>query len=116
VLFARLAAAQMVETKVGDDAVDPGVERALEAEVPEMAIRLQERFLVDVLRVGLRTGEVQRQAQDRVVVLADECLERGAVTALRRADQIAVFYATQGTCHFRPGWSCYLPWPQARQA
>ena len=46
----------MVEAEVGDDAVDPGVEGALEAEVAEVAISLEEGLLLDVLGILLGTG------------------------------------------------------------
>src|SRR5258708_23384496 len=48
VFGARLAAAQVVQAHVGDDAVEPGIEAALEAETVYVAINLEEGFLVDV--------------------------------------------------------------------
>ena len=46
---AGLPLAQMIEAEVGDDPVNPGIKRALEAEIPDMAIGLQEGFLEYVL-------------------------------------------------------------------
>jgi hypothetical protein len=62
----------MVQAQVGHNAVKPGVERALEAEVPDVSIGLQEGLLVDILGVLLGTGQVQGQPQDRLVVLPDQ--------------------------------------------
>ena len=80
----------MVEAKIGDDAVDPGIERALEPEAPQVAISLKEGFLVDVLGVVFRGGQPQRQSQNCLVVLAHQLLEGGAVPALRLTDQDAI--------------------------
>src|SRR5216684_5001933 len=45
ILGARLAAAQVVQANVGDDAVEPGVKAALKAETVEIAVDLQKCFL-----------------------------------------------------------------------
>ena len=48
---ARLAAAQVIQADVGDDAVEPSVKAALETEAMEVAVDLEEGFLVDVASV-----------------------------------------------------------------
>src|ERR1035437_7791288 len=96
IFAAALAAAQVVQAKVGDDPVEPGVERALKPEVSQVAIGLQERLLVDVLGVLLVAQHVQRQAQDRLVETAHQRVERGPVSALRLADEVIIFGALEG--------------------
>ena len=62
VFLAHLALAQLVETQVGDDAVNPGVERALKAEIVDIAVSLQKGVLVNILRVLLGAASCGRQA------------------------------------------------------
>src|SRR6266550_3548221 len=45
VFGARLSAAQVVQADVGDDAVEPGIKAALEAESVEIPVDLEEGFL-----------------------------------------------------------------------
>ena len=68
----------MVEAQVGRDAVDPGVERALKAEVLQIPVSFEKGLLMDILRVLLRAGEPECQPQNRAVVLADQCVKRSA--------------------------------------
>src|SRR5215469_11651027 len=91
----------MVKTQVGDDAVHPGIEGALEAEIPQMAIGLEKGLLVNILRLGFRAGEMERQTKHRLVVLADEFLKRSARSALRFAYQIAIIDAVECVAHHR---------------
>src|SRR5258708_19257182 len=44
----RLSAAQVIQADVGDDAVEPGVKAALETKTMEIAVNLEESFLVDL--------------------------------------------------------------------
>ena len=88
VIFAAgFFAAELVETEVGDDAVDPGIERALEAEVADVAVGFEEGFLVDIFRIAFRTGEMEGEAEDLVLVLADEGVKGYAGAGLRFADE-----------------------------
>ena len=77
----------MVEAEIGHDAVDPGVEGALEAEVAHALVRLQERFLINVLGFVLRSGEMHGQPENGLVVMPHQLLEGSAIAALRFADQ-----------------------------
>src|SRR5512146_136044 len=99
IFLAHLALAEMIEAEVGDDPVDPGVERTLEAEAAEVSIRLEERVLVDVARVLLGTGQMQGQSENRVVILTDEFFEGTSVTALRSADQLGIVDAAWALPH-----------------
>src|SRR6266550_7606137 len=72
---ARLAAAQMVQANVGYDAVEPGVKAALEAETMEIAVDLQECFLVDVSGILGALHEIQGQPQDVPIIAAHQFLE-----------------------------------------
>ncbi len=94
-LVFRMAAtaAQMIEADVGHNAINPGVEGAIEAEPRQVAINLQECFLVDVLGVFGAAQNVEREAQNLAVVALDENFEGGAVARLRALDEDAVISA-----------------------
>src|SRR5262249_32720267 len=51
ILGTSLAASQVVQADVGDDAVEPGVKTALKAEAMKVAVNLQKGFLIDVARI-----------------------------------------------------------------
>ena len=52
---------KMVEAEIGDDPVDPGVERTFETKAAEIFVRLQKGVLVNILGVGFRSGEVKSE-------------------------------------------------------
>src|SRR6266436_1571826 len=87
VFLPDLSLAEVIETEIGDDAVNPGVERALEAKTAYILVGLEEGLLEDVLGVMLGSGEVQGKPQYGLVVMANQFLEGGAIAALRLADQ-----------------------------
>ena len=89
----------MIETEICHDAVHPGVEGALEAEIAEMTIGLKKCFLVDVLGLSLRAGQMQREPQHRLVVLTHELFERSARAALRFAYEVGIVDAVEGVAH-----------------
>ena len=76
VFATALAPAQMVQAQVGHNPVQPGIKRALEPEVSQMPVRLQERLLVHVLGVLLVAQHMQRQPQDGLVVAPHQRIER----------------------------------------
>src|SRR6476469_8417438 len=47
VFFANLLLSNVVETNVRDNAVNPRIERTLEAEAPDVSIGLEERVLIN---------------------------------------------------------------------
>src|SRR5262249_24420239 len=102
VFFSDLPFAQVIKAEVGNDAVDPGVEGALEAEAAYVLVGLQESILENVLRVVLRPGQVQSQTQHCLIVMANEFLEGCAIPALRLADQHRVVDAASLPCHGGP--------------
>src|SRR3954449_3612429 len=77
----------MIETKIRHDAVNPGVEGALEAEAAAVLVGLEKCILVNVLSVLLSSGEMESEPKNRLIVMAHEFLESGAVPALRLPDQ-----------------------------
>jgi hypothetical protein len=83
----------MVEAQIRHDAVDPGIERALEPEAADVDVSAQEGFLVDVLAVFLGAGEVNRQAEYGPVVLANQFFKSGGIAELCSADELRVIYA-----------------------
>ena len=88
IFAAGFFATELVETEVGDDAVDPGIEGALKAEVADIAVGLEEGFLVDVFRIVLGTGEMEGETEDLVLVLADQGVKGGAGAGLRFTDEL----------------------------
>src|ERR1700676_31309 len=84
---AGLPATQLVQANVGDDAVQPGIKAALETEPVEIAVNLQEGFLINVSGVLWPLHQVQRQPQDVAVVAAHQFLKRSAATRLRLCHQ-----------------------------
>jgi len=55
---------QMVEAEIGHDPVDPSVERAFEPEPRQIDVGTQECFLINILAVFLRSGEMNRESQN----------------------------------------------------
>src|SRR5580658_3786611 len=87
IFLAHLPLSQVIKTKIGHDAVDPGIKRALETKIADALVRLQESFLVNILGFGFRAGEMESQPQHCLVVVPHQLLESGATAALRLADQ-----------------------------
>jgi len=87
ILGTSLAAAQVVEANVGDNAVEPGVKAAFEAEAVKVAVDLKESLLIDVAGVFGPLHEVQGEAQNVAVETANEFLESATVTRLRLRHQ-----------------------------
>src|SRR5207302_9541045 len=100
---------QMIETQVRDDAVDPRVEGTLKTEVADVAISLQEGFLIDVLRVLFGAREMVGKLEHGLVILTHECLKRCAVAALRLAYQIGIVNAARNRRHASPGTGACFP-------
>ena len=48
---------QVIQTEVGDNAIDPGRDRALKAEATELFVDLYECFLMDILSNVVRAGD-----------------------------------------------------------
>src|SRR6266566_504409 len=96
VFGARLAAAQVVQADVGDDAIEPGVKAAFKAEAVQIPVNLEESFLVDVAGILGPLHEIQGQAQDIAVVAANQFLESGTVSRLRFRHQHPLVKVGQG--------------------
>ena len=56
IFFPDISFAQVVEAEVGDDPINPGIERTLKAEASEVFISLKKGVLMDILGIGLRAG------------------------------------------------------------
>src|SRR5712664_3896341 len=87
---ARLPPPQMIQANVCDNAVQPRVETALEAEAMQVAVNLQESLLVNVARVLGTFHQIQRQPQYVSVIAAHQFLERSPVSRLRLRDYAAL--------------------------
>ncbi len=94
--------AQMIEAEIGNDAVDPGIEGTLKTETAQILVGLEEGLLINVLSVRLRSRQVQRQPQHRLIVMTHQDLEGRAVSLLRLADQTRVVNAVALRCQRAP--------------
>src|ERR1700690_127363 len=92
----------MIKAEVGNDAVDPRIKGTLKAKAAEVLVGLEKSLLIDVLRVGFRSGQVQRQPQHRLIVVTHEHLEGGAVSLLRLSNQTGVVNAVALRCQCAP--------------
>src|SRR5258708_33237549 len=92
----------MIEAEVGDDPVDPGVEGTFKTEAAQILVRLEEGLLINVLGVRLRSRQMQREPQDRLIVMTHQYLEGSAVSLLRLADQTRVVSAVALRCQGAP--------------
>src|SRR5258708_7264780 len=92
----------MVEAKIGHNAVNPRIERALETKASDVLVGLEEGVLVNVLGVVLGAGEMERQPQNGLIVVTHQFLEGGAVPALRLADEDRIVDAAFLTSHAAP--------------
>ena len=79
-----LAAAQLVEARVGGDPVGPGGEGGPAVEAADAADDGDQRLLGGVERVGVVAGQPAADGVDPVVVAAQQRVEGGAVARLRR--------------------------------
>src|SRR5712671_1971496 len=86
----RLPPPQMIQAHVRDNPIQPGVEAALKAEAMQVAVDLQESFLVNVARVLGTLHQIQRQPQHVAVVPAHQFLKRSSVSNLRFRDYTAL--------------------------
>ncbi len=82
----------MVQTEIGDDAIDPGIEGTLKAETRQIDVGAQKRFLINVLPIFRRPGEVDGQAEHGAIVLPDQFFESGRVALLRLANQRGIVH------------------------
>src|SRR5713226_2334359 len=79
----RLAAAQLIEANISYDAVEPGVEAALEAKAMQIAVHLEEGFLINVAGIFRPLHQIKSKPQNVAVVATHQLLERSAATRLR---------------------------------
>src|ERR1700733_7890019 len=77
----------MIETEISYDAVDPGIERALEAKARQVYVRPKKNLVINVLTILLRTSEMDGEAQHGAVILVDQFFEGGGVALLGLADK-----------------------------
>src|SRR5579885_228248 len=84
----RLAPPELVQTQVGHNPVDPGVERALKPEIPDIPEGLKKSLLMDVLRILLRARKVQGQSQYRLIILTHQNVKGSAGALLGFANQL----------------------------
>jgi len=95
-LGAHLALPDLVETQIRNNAVQPSVEAAVEAECMQIAVDAQECLLIHIAGVFLRTEQIQRQTQHGLIVEAYELLKRFAIAALSCADKSSFVLPLRG--------------------
>src|SRR6266446_302421 len=93
---AELTASQMIEAEIGDDAVNPGVERRLKTKAIEVLVGPEKCFLIDVLSILLGTGEMKRQTQHSLIVIPHQLFERGSIPVLRSNDEFTIIDVSRG--------------------
>jgi len=86
--------AKMIKTEIRGDAIDPRIKRTLETKPRQMYIGSQKSFLIDILTILLRAGEVNGEAKDRPVVLLYELFERYGIALLCCSNQLYVVPTT----------------------
>src|SRR5438477_884058 len=91
----------MIETEIGDDAINPCVKRTLESKTRKIDISPEKRLLIDVLTILLRASEVDGQPQHRTIVLPHQFFEGCGVSLLGLADQGGIIHTDRRCC---PGW------------
>src|SRR5581483_1359124 len=82
--------ATAVSRLVGDDPEQPWLERRTRPEAPEGAVRLHERVLRRLLRVGRVAGDQVGGAQRDPLVSVHELLVGVGVAPLRAGDELSV--------------------------
>src|SRR5580704_2893868 len=90
---ARILLAQVIQTEVGDDAINPSVERTLEPEARKIDVSPEKRFLINVLPIFRRTSEVDGQPQHGAIVLPHQFFESGGVALLGLANQHGIVHS-----------------------
>ncbi len=86
-LFTNFAFADLIETQVGDDAVEPSAETTVEAETRQVAVDTKKRLLINVPRVFFGAEKIEGHTEDIAVVRSDELFKSVAVPVLRGANQ-----------------------------
>src|SRR3989338_2459050 len=84
---AGAGAPQMIEADDQHHPVHPGRKARLEPEAAERAVNLQERLLVNVLRLVFRAHHLESQPEHTPLVQPHQLLESGPIAPLSLADQ-----------------------------
>src|SRR5215469_5071524 len=84
--------AKMVEAEIRHNAINPCVKRALEAKPWQFQISAQESFLIDILTVLGRTRKMNRDPENRSVILIDELFESRSIALLCGSNQFGVIH------------------------
>ncbi len=109
---AATAPPEMVEADVGDDAIHPGVETALEPKTGQIFVNFQEGFLVNVAGIFGSVQDIQSDSQDVAVVTMNQLLKRFAVATLRAFNQSSIIGRRQGfSSRFQSRWSPFTVEP-----
>src|SRR5438046_1154415 len=85
---------KMVEAEIRGNAIDPCIKRALETKPRQMYVGAQESFLINVLAIVFRAGEMNGEAKDRAVIFLDKLLEGCDIALLRCSTQLRVIHST----------------------
>src|SRR6185295_12868110 len=81
-LFQCLTFAEMIQTDVGSDSVNPGVKARLEAKTSKRSISLEEGLLENFPRLLAVSQHVKRETQNVSIMPSDQLLESLTVAAL----------------------------------
>src|SRR4030081_3264371 len=72
ILWPRLPEAQMLKAPVGEDAVQPSIKAAFKTESMQVAVDLQESFLINVARIFRPLHQIQRQPHNIPVITVNK--------------------------------------------
>ncbi|SRR6266498_3518126 len=86
--------AKVIKTEIRSNAIDPRIKRTLETKPRQMYKGAQKSFLINILTILLRAGEVNGQAKYRPVILLHELPERCGIALLCCPNQPYVVCAT----------------------
>jgi hypothetical protein len=101
---ARILLAQVIEAEIRNDTVDPSIKSALKTKAGQIYVGAQERFLINVLTIFLRAGEMNRQAEDGTIILPNQFFEGRSVAKLGLADKPRIIHADgAASCHLTRG-------------
>jgi len=101
-----LAAAQVVQANIGNDAVQPGIEAALKPEPVQIFVDPHETFLVDVTGVFGTMNQIEGQAQNLAVIAVHQLLECQTVARLRTPYESLLFCKLRCRCLARISVEC----------
>ena len=92
----------MIEAKVGYDPIYPCIKRTFETKTGEIDIGAEKCFLVDILTIFRRAGQVNGKTQNCAIVLPHKLFKCRSISLLGLANESGVVHALLGNGNCRP--------------